>query len=174
MSPRTFVVPALLAATLGACVVLPIDPATGQPYQPQGSRPAHQVTVVQAPPAAPATVVLTARLYPLNDQANRAGLLTAVVTDHQGGRGSFNVGYAGDMLQGEATRVDGGYASFGRVHAEVLGPTQRSFSGRRGVANGYGARGVNVQCEYVITGPGIGTGACLFSDGAKYQMHFGS
>lgn len=173
MSPRTFVVPALLAVTLGACVVVPVDPLTGLPYPHHGAQPAHQVTVLQAPPAPPATVVLTARLYPLNDQANRAGLLTAVVTDHQGGRGSFNVGYAGDMLQGEATRVDGGYASFGRVHAEVLGPTPRGFSGRRGVANGYGPRGVNVQCEYVITGPGIGTGACLFSDGAKYQMHFG-
>lgn len=176
MSPRNLLVPALLAATLGACVVVPIDPATGQPYNPHGPRPAHQVTIVQPPatPAAPAATVLTARLYPLNEQANRTGLLTAVVTDHQGGRGSFNVGYAGDMLQGEATRVDGGYASFGRVHAEVLGPSTRPFSGRRGVANGYGARGVNVQCEYVITGPGIGTGACLFSDGAKYQMHFGS
>lgn len=171
MSPRSVLVPTLLAAALGACVVVPVDPVTGQPY---GPRPHHQVTIVQPPAAPPVTTVLTARLYPLNDQANRAGLLTAVVTDHQGGRGSFNVGYAGDMLQGEATRVDGGYASFGRVHAEVLGPTQRSFSGRRGVANGFGARGVNVQCEYVITGPGIGTGACLFSDGAKYQMHFGS
>jgi hypothetical protein len=30
-----------------------------------------------------------------------------------------------------------------------------------------------VQCEYLITGPTMGTGACLFSDGAKYQMHFG-
>ena len=32
---------------------------------------------------------------------------------------------------------------------------------------------VNVQCEYLITGPAMGTGACQFSDGAKYQMHFG-
>jgi hypothetical protein len=170
---RRFIVPALLAAaSLGACVIVPLDPNTGQPY---GPRPAQQVTVVQTPASSPPpTLVLTARLYPLNDTASRTGLLTAVVTDHQGGRGSFSVGYGGEMLQGEATRVDSGYASFGRVHAEVLGPSTRPFSGRRGVANGVGARGVNVQCEYVITGPGIGTGACLFSDGAKYQMHFGS
>ena len=51
---------------------------------------------------------------------------------------------------------------------------QRSFSGQRGIANGSGGKGVNAQCEYLITGPGIGTGVCLFSDGAKYQMHFGS
>ena len=25
----------------------------------------------------------------------------------------------------------------------------------------------------VLTGPGIGTGVCLFSDGARWQMHFG-
>jgi hypothetical protein len=172
MSFRSLLVPTLLAATLGACVIVPLDPATGQPY---AHRPQQHVTVLSPPPpAAPAAVVLSARLYPLNEQANRAGLLTAVVTDHQGGRGSFQVGYGGDTLQGEATRVDSGYASFGRVHAEVLGASARSFSGRRGVANGFGARGVNVQCEYVITAPGIGTGACLFSDGAKYQMHFGS
>jgi hypothetical protein len=166
----------LTAAALGGCVVLPLDPATGQPYAPPPQH-APQVTVLQAAPVpapAPAAVVLTARLYPLNDVANRAGLLTAIVTDHTSGRGSFSVGYAGDVLQGEATRVDSGYAAFGRVHTEVLGAVQRPYTGRRGVANGFGARGVNVQCEYLITAPGIGTGACLFSDGAKYQMHFGS
>ena len=35
------------------------------------------------------------------------------------------------------------------------------------------ARGVNAQCEYVLTGPSAGTGVCRFSDGANYQMHFG-
>jgi hypothetical protein len=45
--------------------------------------------------------------------------------------------------------------------------------GRRGIANAYSARGVNAQCEYVLNGPSQGTGACLFSDGARYQLHFG-
>jgi len=36
-----------------------------------------------------------------------------------------------------------------------------------------GARGINAQCEYVLTGPSQGTGACLFSDGARFQLHFG-
>ena len=70
--------------------------------------------------------------------------------------------------------MDAGYAAFGRIHSEVLGPAARNFSGQRGIANGVGGRGVNVQCEYLMTGPGIGTGACLFSDGATYQMHFGN
>jgi hypothetical protein len=187
MQPRpSTAAPALLAAAaaaaLSACVVVPLDPRTGQPYPGHGYPGSHShapqtVTVVQppnTPPAPPPTVVLTARLYPLNAQANKAGLLTAVVVDHQGGRGTFSISYLGDSLQGEATRVDSGYAAFGRVHTEVLGATNRAFSGQRGIANGFGGKGVNAQCEYLITGPGIGTGACLFSDGAKYQMHFGS
>ncbi len=165
----------LTASVLSACVVVPVDPFTGQPYATgPATRADSPVTIVHAPPPAPPQPrVLTARLYPLNAQANKAGLLTAVVVDAQGGRGSFSLSYGGDTLQGEATRVDHGYAAFGRVHAEVLGTGQRVFSGQRGIANGFGGRGVNAQCEYVITGPGIGTGACLFSDGAKYQMHFG-
>ena len=79
----------------------------------------------------------------------------------------------GDTLQGEATRVDANYAAFGRLHNEVLGSASRNFSGRRGIANAFGSKGVNVQCEYLISEPTLGTGVCLFSDGAKYQMHFG-
>ena len=49
----------------------------------------------------------------------------------------------------------------------------RFNAGQRGIANAFGAKGVNAQCEYVITGPALGTGVCLFSDAAKYQLHFG-
>ena len=58
----------------------------------------------------------------------------------------------------------------------VVTPGEREpipFAGRRSIANAFGARGVNAQCEYVLTGPGSGTGVCQFSDGANYQMHFG-
>ena len=173
---------ATLALSLAACVVVPLDPRTGQPYSASsygtGHHGAYNTAAVALPQAAPAAppqpAVLTARLYPLNPQASKGGMLTAVVVDGHGGRGSFNISYSGDSLQGEATRVDSGYAAFGHVHHNVLGPSTRPFSGQRGIANGYGARGVSVQCEYLITGPAIGTGACLFSDGAKYQMHFGS
>jgi hypothetical protein len=162
----------LAGAALCGCVVVPLDPRTGQPYPPHA---APHVTVV-SPPAPPQPAVLTARLYPANAAAQRAGLLTALVVDQQGGRGSFSVGYLGETLQGEASRVDAGYASFGRVHHEVLGPAPapRAFSGQRGIANGVGPRGVSVQCEYLLSTPGRGTGVCLFSDGAGFQMHFGS
>ena len=126
-----------------------------------------------APAAPPQPSVLTARLYPLNVQANQGGLLSAVVIDRHTGRGSFTLAYLGETLQGEATRVDGGYGGFGRIHSEVLGAAPRFNSGQRGIANAFGAKGVNAQCEYVITGPALGTGVCLFSDGAKYQLHFG-
>ena len=102
-----------------------------------------------------------------------AGLLSAQVVDNNAGHGSFSVPYLGDLLQGESTRVDASYAAFGTVYQQVLGPSPRSFTGRRGIANAHGARGVNAQCEYVLTGPGAGTGVCRFSDGANYQMHFG-
>ncbi|MBI5259479.1 MAG: hypothetical protein HY855_23460 [Burkholderiales bacterium] len=162
---------ASLAAALSACYVVPIDPRTGQPALPANT-PA--VTIVQ--PAATTTLApstIQARLYPLNEQAQGAGLLVASITEHPGGRGSISLGYRGGLMQGEATRVDGGYAGFGRIHGQVLGATGRDQSGRRGVANAFGSNGTSAQCEYVVTGPGIGTGACLFSDGAKYQMHFG-
>ena len=164
-------------AGLSACYVVPIDPRTGQAYPPAPypSREPASVTVVTppAPSAPPQPGVLSVRLYPLNPQANQGGLLTAVVVDSHTGRGSFTLAYLGDTLQGEATRVDASYAAFGRLHNEVLGSAARNFSGRRGIANAFGNKGVNVQCEYLISGPTLGTGVCLFSDGAKYQMHFG-
>ena len=166
---------ALAAATLSACVVVPIDPRTGQPYP--YPEPEHSAVLVAPASIAtngpPQQSVYSARLYPLNVQANQGGLLNAAVIDRHTGRGSFTLNYLGDTLQGEATRVDGAYGGFGRIHAEVLGAAPRFVSGQRGIANAFGARGVNAQCEYVITGPALGTGVCLFSDGAKYQLHFG-
>lgn len=144
---------ALPALALAACVVVPIDPRTGQPY-PVVAEPGRATTVVlPAAPSAPTPNVLGARLYPLNEQANQAGMLTAVVVDSHGGRGTFTVAYRGDSLQGEATRVGGG---------------------QRGIANAYGPKGFNAQCEYVLTAPSQGTGTCVFSDGAKYRIHFGT
>ena len=177
-APRPRLLLAMLAAAgaLSACYVVPLDPRTGQPYPPPGAREAGSSVTVIAPPAAAAPSapgVLSVRLYPLNPQASQGGMLHAIVVDSHTGRGTFSLAYLGDTLQGEATRVDASYAAFGRLHNEVLGTNARSFSGRRGIANAYGPKGVNVQCEYLITGPIQGTGVCLFSDGAKYQMHFG-
>jgi hypothetical protein len=173
-SPRRAAALALLcAAALSACVVVPVDPRTGQPIgypSPADSGTRGAPIVLPAPPA---PMLLTARLYPLNAQAGRSGPLTALVIDQRGGRGTFSVGYGGETLQGEATRVDASYAAFGRLHDEVLGPAPRPYGGQRGIANAAGARGVNAQCEYLVSAAGQGTGVCLFSDGARYQLHFG-
>ena len=137
-----------LVSTLSACVLVPVDANTGLPVQAQAP-----ATLIVAPPAQPATSVLTARLYPLNEPAQRAGMLSAVVVDHRTGRGTITLGYLGDTLQGEATRVEG--------------------PGRRGVANASGPRGVSAQCNYQLSGNGMGTGSCAFTDGAQYRLHFG-
>lgn len=160
-----------LATSLAACVVVPVDPRTGLPY-PHTPVSAH-TPLVPAVQTAPLASTIGVRLYPLNDIAGTSGMLNATVVDHHSGKGSFSLNYRGDTLQGEATRVDGGYAAFGRLHDDVLGRSPRAFSGQRGIANAVGPRGVNAQCEYVISGPARGTGVCLFSDGARYQMHFG-
>jgi hypothetical protein len=166
---------ATVVAALSACVAVPVDPRTGQlaPWPP--APPTREVTVIQPPapvqPAAP--VVYTARLYPVNDVANRGGLLTAVITDTQVGRGQISFSYLGDAMHGEASRVEAGHPGFGRIHREVLGLAAVQVQGRRGIANAFGARGINAQCEYVLTGASQGTGACVFSDGARYQLHFG-
>jgi hypothetical protein len=167
------------ALVLAACVAVPVDFRTGQPlvWPPAASNPtAPREAVAVAAPMAPAPAVpltYTARLYPINDVANRAGMLTAVVTDGHGGRGSFALSYLGEAMQGEATRVEAGHPGFGRIHREVLGLATVQVQGRRCIANAFGARGINAQCEYVLSAPSQGTGACLFSDGARYQLHFG-
>lgn len=99
-----------LAALLGACVAVPIDARTGAPlaWPPVTGNPTAPAGVPVPMPVAPAAPVsYTARLYPINDIANRAGMLTAIVTDGHGGRGSFSLSYLGDAMQGEATRVEG-------------------------------------------------------------------
>lgn len=177
MSPALTAACTAASLALAGCYVLPVDPRTGGPMlpvqsasrQPDTAHPAPVPVVVAAPPQ---NVVLQARLYPLNEHANRTGMLAAQVSDSQGGRGTFALHYNGQPMQGEATRVDAGFAGFGRIHDEVLGRATRSYAGRRGIANAYGPQGINAQCEYLITGPAMGTGVCLFSDGAKYQMHF--
>jgi hypothetical protein len=122
--------------------------------------------------AAPGPQLLNVRLYPLNAEANLAGALTAVVVDSLNGRGSFTMAYQGRNLSGEATRVGADFPGFGAILGAALGESHARTSGRRGIANAAGS-GMNAQCEYVLTASSQGVGACQFSDGARYQMHFG-
>lgn len=160
------------AATLSGCYVIPIDPAhpplPGQPVvvrQPDGS------TIAMAP-SAPVPTMLQARLYPINDAAGKIGPLTATVTDFLNGHATFTLNVAGEALQGEASRVAANYPGFGRVHRQVYGDG-RMPAGQRGIASAAGAKGSYVNCEYALADAHRGTGACLFSNGASYQMYFG-
>lgn len=152
---------------LSACYVVPV--------QPQPSIYAQS----QAVPVAPVAATYTARLYPLNDLAAQTGMLQATVIDNLNGHGSFALSFGGELMQGEATRVADNYPGYGRVHQEVYGagygPGPRPAHGfRKGIANAYGRRGGYVNCEYALNVQSTGTGVCLFSNGAKYQLHFGA
>jgi hypothetical protein len=161
---------ALPVLALSGCYVLPVD-RYGNPVDYHGNR----VYTVAAPVAAPTVVQTTAyqngatppviysgsaipavlnfRLYPANDVATQTGMMTGTVTNLMSGKGRFQFDYRGELLSGEATRVDG--------------------DERRGVASGYGSRGTFVSCEYQMSSPLQGAGTCTFNNGAKYQVHLG-
>jgi hypothetical protein len=81
----------------------------------------------------------------------------------------------GEFLSGEATRVSDSHPGFGTVYERALKTPIHVRPGQpRGIANATGSRGTWVNCEYVLEGGGRGTGACLMSNGAAYQIHFGS
>lgn len=167
-------------AVLTGCYVVPMNP-DGSPawqYLPPG-------TVVPAPVAAPAVPAMTAaspmpanyqaRLYPMNDRAAQTGQLTASITDLHTGRGMLTMMLDGEVLSGEATRVSSAHPGFGSVYEKVLKAPVRMANGQpRGIANATGSRGTWVNCEYVLEQSGRGTGACMMSNGAAYQIHFGS
>lgn len=167
-----FVASALCAtAVLSGCYVIPLDYPHAPGQVVTMSSPGTGAVAVPAPQPVPTT--LQARLYPLNETAGKMGALTATVVDTVNGHASFSLNHAGELLQGEASRVPAGYPGFGSVHREVYGDG-RMPTGQRGIASAAGARGTYVNCEYALNGPNRGTGACVFSNGAKYQLHFGS
>ena len=98
---------AVLALT--ACYVVPIDPRTGQPY-PTPSRESVNAPGYSVPPPAPEVAaqppmptLINVRLYPLNAQANKGGLLAAQVVDNNSGHGTFTVSGSRDPTERELT-----------------------------------------------------------------------
>ena len=160
----------LAAALLAGCYVIPIDPRY-PPTEQAAAAFAGKPAAAAVPQGAPTS--LQARLYPLNEIAGGMGPLTVTLTDNASGHASFALTYGSEVLQGEATRVAPNYPGFGKVHREVYGDG-RMPAGQRGIASAAGARGMFINCEYALTAPNRGAGACLFSNGAKYQVHFGT
>ena len=147
------------ALALGGCYVVPVGPNNEPwivlegPVQPSSSFPGGSPSA--AVPQGPAfPKVLNVRLYPANDIANQTGMLTGTVTNMMTGKGRFQFQYQGELLAGEATRVSG--------------------EERKGIASAYGPSGTYASCEYQMNSPLQGAGTCLFSNGAKYQVHIGS
>jgi hypothetical protein len=161
---RTMAASALTAAGVAGCYVVPVAPDgtplypyqypytpaySVVPYPATASAPAGAPVVRGAPPPA----VINARLYPANEIASREGMITGSVTNLMNGRGRFTMDYHGELLSGEATRVDG--------------------DERRGVASAYGQRGTYMTCEYRMTSAVQGAGMCRMSNGAEFQVHLG-
>jgi len=148
---RVFVAGSLAAASLTGCYVVPVAP---------DGTPIHGPAAI-AVPGAPAPVypaampsLLQARLYPSNEVASQSGMLSGTVTNMMTGKGRFQLQYQGEVLVGEATRVQG--------------------DERGGVANAYGSRGTYMNCSYRMTSPYQGAGSCKVSTGAQYQVHLGT
>jgi hypothetical protein len=146
-----------LAAVLSGCYIVPVRGPDGTvmydhyPLPPVG---APMPMAVPGPAAAgQMPAVLTARLYPSNDQAAQSGIVSGTVTNMMTGKGRFQVNYMGEVLTGEATRV--------------------SNEDKRGVASAYSPRGTYMSCDYQMTTPYQGTGDCRFSNGATYTLHLG-
>lgn len=145
---------ALSAATLAlsGCYVVPIAP-DGTPIWPSPA-PIPGAASAPAPSRPPVPVTLHARLYPANDIATETGMISGSVTNMMGGKGRFQLNYKGELLSGEATRVSG--------------------DERKGVASAYGMGGSYMSCEYQMNTPHQGAGNCMFSNGARYQVHIGN
>ncbi len=160
----------LSLASLAGCYVVPIDARHPPPvaYPSSGAGESIALPAAQAQP-----VQLEARLYPANDVAGKMGVLTAQVSDNLSGHGRFSLNAGNETLLGEASRLAGDQAGFGSVYRQVFGDARMPAAGRRGIASAAGNKGSYVNCEYVLTAAALGVGAGLFSNGARYQLHFG-
>lgn len=151
---RIAVLGALAAASLSACYVLPVAPESyPYPYAAPQPAPAPVQAPITGAPAGQGPITLQARLYPANEVAKQTGVIQGTVTNMMTGKGRFLLNYQGEMLSGEATRVEG--------------------DSRRGVASAFGSSGSYMSCEYQMRTPQQGAGTCLFSNGARYQVHIG-
>jgi hypothetical protein len=149
---------AIPAFVLSGCYIVPINP-DGSPAWPPGAvwgpgvAPTTGLAAAPAGPKPTAPATLQARLYPANDLATQTGIVSGTVTNMMSGKGRFMLDYRGELLSGEATRVAG--------------------EERKGVASAYGASGAYMSCEYQMNTPYQGAGNCMFSNGARYQVHIG-
>ncbi|MBC7618695.1 MAG: hypothetical protein H7293_06855 [Candidatus Saccharibacteria bacterium] len=94
--------------------------------------------------------IFTARLYPTNDIAATAGRITGSISNPERGQGEFAFVMGGENFVGEATRAP---------------------NASKGTANAAGNRGAYAKCTYTMSNATLGTGGCVFSSGATFDLH---
>ena len=136
----------LICATfLTGCYVIPIQDGSRIVQTSSASDSANAVSTPSN--------TLSARLYPTNAEAQRYGAVYATVSINQAGHGVFNTTIGGESFTGDATRYAGS---------------------RKGKANGAGASGRYINCEYEMNSSQQGMGQCRMSTGATFDMHINS
>ena len=115
----------------------------------------HQAQGTSTQAYAPVAVVAvrpiyTARLYPTNDIAAAAGRISGTISNPERGQGEFTFNLSGENFVGEATRAG---------------------NALKGTANAAGNRGGYAKCTYSMSNATLGTGVCIFSSGATFDLH---
>ncbi len=122
--------------------------------------------------------------YPVNQQAERYGVITTQLIDKLQGHVQFSITIDGKTLQGQGFTVDNSYAKFGSAFATVYPDTggigyantaafvKSSPGSSRGIAAAFGA-GLRLECEYIVNNKTLASsGVCITSDGAHFR-YFG-
>jgi hypothetical protein len=133
----------LIGVTLSGCYVMPLN----QAMPGQGGYTGSGTAII---PVAAIRAPFTARLYPGNQAASRMGPTSGIISNPEDGHGQFSFNVGGESFSGEATRAP---------------------NTSRGLANATGNRGGFARCDYTMSGANLGSGSCLFNNGARYDMH---
>ena len=133
----------IMGALLSGCYVVPLNhPVPGGGGYTASGTAIMPIAAIRAP--------YTARLYPGNQAASRMGGASGIISNPVDGHGQFSFSLGGESYQGEATRAP---------------------NSSRGVANASGNRGGFARCDYTMNSGALGSGSCLFANGARFDMH---
>ena len=143
MNLKSIVVVGVVGAALSGCYVMPLNQTMPGTGGYSGSGTAIiPISAIRAP--------YTAHLYPGNQAAARLGPTSGIISNPEDGRGQFSFNVGGESYQGEATRAP---------------------NSPKGVANASGNRGGFARCDYTMNSASLGSGSCLFANGARFDMH---
>ncbi len=140
---KTTIAVGMLGSLLSGCYVVPLNHTVPG----SGGYSASGTAII---PMAAIRAPFTARLYPANQAASRLGGASGIISNPEDGHGQFSFTIGGEAYQGEATR---------------------SRNSSKGLANASGNRGGFARCDYTMSSATLGSGGCLFANGARYDMH---